>query len=152
MDLKFREYQVLRIKKQIKKEFLLLSNGSSQNCNIWITKIKPDLNKFGLKAYKVLNKLTLKIIRKSRYKNLITIVTGNFWLIYLNFKKNVILDKNILKNNLDLKFFKVLAVKLNNRIYSIKQLKSMNSLSFTLNVSLLYQFLLLQLKKIYTMV
>jgi hypothetical protein len=56
-----------------------------------------------------------------------------------------------LKNNLDLSFFKILAFKLNNKVYSSEQLKWISSLRFSVSISLLYQFLLLQLKKLYAL-
>ena len=148
MDFNFRKYQILRTRKFIKKEFLILTNGSSQNYKIWLTNIKPGLHKFNLKAYKIFNKLALKVIKKSRYKNLIEIISGTFLLVCLADKKGSI-NKNILQNDLELAFFKALAFKLNNKIYSSEQLKKISSLKFLGNLSLLYQFLLLQLKKLY---
>ena len=122
MDFNFRKHQILRTKKFIKKEFLLLTNGSSQNSKVWLANVKPGLYKFNLKTYKIFNKIALKVIKKSRYKNLIKIVTGTFLFVCLCDKK-LSISRGILKNNLDLSFFKILAFKLNNKIYSSEQLK-----------------------------
>lgn len=150
MQFSLRDYQLTKVKQLFQKELLLLSNGASQDSKTWLTNIKPSLHYFNLKPYKIYNKITLKAIKNSIYKNMAKTINGTFFLFSLNYSL-ISINKVILKNGLEPTFFNLLALKLNKKIYSMTQIKSIYSLKYKSNMSLFYQYLLRNLKLSYSM-
>ena len=145
MQLNLKNYQISKTKNYLKKNnFVLLSIGANQNSQNWL-KIEQELNKLQLNYYKTYNNTTKKIIKNSIYKNSINIINSTFFLLKPK-DKNKFSTKNNLINMVNSIFFTTLAIKLNKKFYSISQSKNINSFNYKKNMSLIYQFLLTNLK------
>ena len=151
MELNLKNYQISITKNYLKKNnFILLSISANQNSKNWL-KIEQGLNKLELSYYKTYNNTTKKIIKNSIYKNLIHIVNSTFFLLKPK-NTNKILTKSNIINMVNSVFFTTLAIKLNKKIYSISQSKNINSFNYKKNMSIMYQFLLTNLKFSNTMI
>lgn len=138
-----KNYQTIKIKKYFKKNSLFFFvHGTNQNVNNWI-KIEQELTKINFNYYKIFNKTALKTLNNSIYINTTTFINGTTFLIK-PFGNSF--SKSILLNNFEPLLFTILAVKFNNKIYGMNQLKYVNSLNFKNNLQLFYQFRLTNLK------
>ena len=143
--MKLKNYQKLKIEKYLKNNsILLLSSGINKKSNNWV-KLEQGLKKINLNYYKPYNKIARKIFKTSIYSNFINLINGPFFLLIP--KNETILNKKILKKE-TLEFFKfrLLALKLNKKIYSTKQIQKLNSFVYKESISVFYQFLLINLK------
>lgn len=142
--MKFKDYQNIKIKNYLKNDSLLLiSNGINQKSKNEIL-IKQEIKKLRITYYKIYNKLTVKIFKNSIYKNFTKLIYSPVFFFttkqkYFNVKTTKYLET--------LKFF-ILGIKLNKKIYTITQLKNIKSTKYKSIVSMLYQFLLINLKLI----
>nr|YP_009688006.1 hypothetical protein [Haslea nusantara]QDX17607.1 hypothetical protein [Haslea nusantara] len=147
MHFEFRDYQFLKIKQYLKEKFLLFSNGANQTSTHWLA-VEQSLHRSNLKYYKVYNKIALKVVNKSIYTNIGQLIKGTFF--FLKLEKNLpLVTKKKLFKELETIFFTLLSIKLNNKIYSIAQIKKIKSLKYKSNMALFYQFLLANLKGVY---
>ena len=145
MKLNLKNYQILKTKNYLKKNnFLLFSIGANQNAQDWLN-LEQELNKLQLNYYKTYNNTTKKIIKNSIYKNSIYLINSTFFLLKPN-KQNKIQIKSNIINVINSIFFTTLAIKLNKKLYLISQSKNINSLDHKKNMSIMYQFLLTNLK------
>ena len=143
--MKLKNYQKLKIEKYLKNNsILLLSSGINKKSNNWV-KLEQGLKKINLNYYKIYNKIARKIFKTSIYSNFINLINGPFFLLIP--KNETILNKKILKKE-TLEFFKfrLLALKLNKKIYSTKQIQKLNSFVYKESISIFYQFLIINLK------
>ena len=143
--MKLKNYQILKIKRHLKNNsILLLSSGINKKSNNWV-KLEQGLKKINLNYYKPYNKIARKIFKTSIYSNFINLINGPFFLLIP--KNETILNKKILKKE-TLEFFKfrLLALKLNKKIYSTKQIQKLNSFVYKESISIFYQFLIINLK------
>ena len=147
MHFKFREYQFSKIKQYLKTEFLLFANGTNKNASNWLI-VEQSLNNLGIKYYKIYNKIAFKAIKMSLLKNIKQLIKGTFFFLKLD-NNSLSINKKIFLKSLELIFFNLLSVKLNNKIYSITQLKNMSSLKYHNNIAILFQFLTVSLKSTY---
>ena len=147
----FRIYQHAKVKSYLKDNTLVFFvNGVNQSCINWV-KVEQGLKKLKFIYYKVYNKLTIKIFKISIFSNFSKMVTGPFFFLKIK-KKGLKIDKNILfSENLKPLFFTLFALKLNNKIYSIAQIKKLNSFNYNSNIALLHQFLSIHLKKLHVL-
>lgn len=144
--MKFKNYQNLKIKHYLKNNsILLLTNGINQKATNWV-KFEQGLKTINLKYYKPYNKISRKIIKNSIFLNFTNLINGPFFFLSIRNRK-ILFDNKILKKE-TLKFLKLqlLALKLNKKIYSIKQIQKLNSLIYKEVISVFYQFLLINLK------
>lgn len=144
----FKIYQFKKTKFYLKKNsFLFLANGISQISENWV-QVEQGLQKLNLIYYKSYNKLTIKILSISIFLNFSKIVSGPFFFLKPDqkfFEKyNVIL----FNENFKYLFFSLLAMKINNKVYSLLQINTINSLKYKSNITLLYQFLIINLKNL----
>jgi len=144
----FKIYQFKKTKFYLKKNsFLFLANGISQISENWV-QVEQGLQKLNLIYYKSYNKLTIKILSISIFLNFSKIVNGPFFFLKPDqkfFEKyNVIL----FNENFKYLFFSLLAIKIHNKVYSLLQIKNINSLKYKSNITLLYQFLIINLKNL----
>ena len=150
MDLYFKTYQYKKIKKVLKKKFIFFSNGANCNHKYWIS-TEQIVHKLKFNYYKTYNKTALKIINNSIYKNIHHIIHSTFFFITpQKLTENLILNKTILLNltNYNSPFlFSLLCLKLNTKLYSINQIKNINSLIYRYSINIFYQFLIFNLKK-----
>lgn len=152
MKLNFRNYQNIKIKQDLKKNnFLLFSIGVNQSAQNWIN-VEQVLHKLKLNYYKTYNNKTRKIIKNSIYKNLFNIFNGTFFFIKPKLNSKQKLVNNTVLKNLSSILFTIISIKINNKIYTIPQLKNINSFVYKNNIKIIYQFLLTNLKLLYTFV
>jgi len=141
-----KNYKINKAKNYIKtNNILFFFNGVNKNSNDWIH-TEQNLKKINFQYYKVFNKTTQKTLSNSIYNKTNNTVNGITFFI-----KPETTTKNLLKNNIvkDLKLllFILLAVKLNNKLYSATQLNKNNSFHYADNKLLMYQFGIVHLKR-----
>ena len=147
MKLNLKSYQINKTKEYFKdKSFLLFSIGANQNAQNWI-ETEQGLHKLKLNYHKAYNNIAIKIAKNSIYKNSLNLINSTFFFIEPSSKR--LLGKKSLLNGLNSALFNVLSVKLNKKIYAISQSKNMTSFNYKTNVSIMYQFLLTNLKSSY---
>ena len=123
---------------------LLLSNGINQKASNWV-KLEQGFKLINLNCYKPYNKIARKVLKTSIYLNFINLINGPFFLITPK-KKTILTKKLIKKETFEFLKFRLLAMKLNKKVYSIKQIQKMNSFAYKETISVFYQFLLINLK------
>jgi hypothetical protein len=136
--LNFKTFKILKTTKYIKNNNLLLfAYGINRLSNNWVL-TEQKLEKLNIKYYKVFNKVPQKL-----FNNSIFIYSTNFIstvLFFLHLKDNSRnLEKFQIKELSSILFF-VLSFKLNNKIYTLKQLKNLNSFKYIDNKLVLYKF------------
>jgi hypothetical protein len=90
---------------------------------------EQDLKKINFSYYKVFNKTATKTLKNSIYNNIKPIINGiTFFIKPASIPKQ--LTKEVILDNFEPLLFMILAVKFNNKIYSITQLKKTNSLDY----------------------
>lgn len=143
--MKFKIYQTLQTKNYLKnKSFIFISNGVNRKAINWL-KFEQNLKTINLNYYKIYNKIGKKIFKASTYTNFINLINGPFFFLSVN--NNKIIPKKLLKKDLlELLKFIILALKLNNKIYSLKQIKKLNSFIYKKEITTFYQFLITNLK------
>lgn len=147
MDYNSKNYELIKLKKLFKaNDFFFLFHSAKLNLNQWV-QTEQKLKKSKLKYLKVLNGTGLRLLKNSVYKKLIPIVYGFIIYINLNFQTTK-LNLSFLKNDLK-PFFELITVKLNSKIYSISQLKEIQTFSYQSTVFNLHQSLDRYLKIIY---
>merc|ERR1711862_964603 len=144
MDFNSKDYQTAKLKNFFKiNGFFFFFHSAKLNLNQWIHTEKN----LKLNYSKVLNGITLKLFKNSIYANISSIICSFVLFINSNFKTTE-LKFNLIKKDLK-PSFELISVKLNNRIYSISQLKGLNIFSYKKNVSNLYGSLDQHLKTSY---
>ena len=145
MKLDSKTYKMNKTKNFIKNNSLFfIYNGSNKKATDW-TQTEQKLINVPCEYYKIFNKIASNIFDNSTFKNFKSTINGITFFIKpaLN---NEIIKKRVFLTDLKFLLFKLLAVKLNNRIYSIKQLNKTYSMSYRHNKILLYQFGIVNLK------
>ena len=149
MDYNLKKYQILKLKKYFKNNnFFFILHSSKINSKEWI-QIEQKIKKLKLKYYKIFNGTASKIIDNSIYANYTQVISSLIVFIKPTFKSTEIKLK-ILEKELK-SLFILLSVKLNNKIYFISQVSSINSFSYKQNVFDLYKVLEKSLKVPYTL-
>jgi hypothetical protein len=145
MKLTPKNYKTIKTKSYLKKNNLFFFlNGINQNSNNWI-RTKQDLQNLNLSYYKIFNKTSITTLKNSIYKNNDAPINGLTLLIKPT-NPNILITKKILFN---LDPFIFLALKLNNKIYSLTQIKQIHSLNYY-NIKLLfYKFSITNIKPHY---
>jgi hypothetical protein len=142
-----KNYKINKTKNYIKtNNILFLTDGVNKNSNDWI-RTEQTFKKISFKYYKVFNKTTKKALNDSVYGRIGNNINGITFFIkpYTSEKKNLL--KNTIVKDLKSLLFLLLAVKLNNKFYSAHQLNKSNSLNYTDNKLLIYQFGVAHLKR-----
>jgi len=147
MDFNLKSYRVLKVKNSLKNcDFFFFFHSAKLTSNEWVS-IEQDLKKLKLKYYKVFNGTTSETLKNSVYKNFNQIICGIILFIEPRFKLTTLELTSIRK---DLKpLFALLSVKLNNKIYSIEQLKGFKAFSYKQNMFNFYKSLEKGLKLTY---
>lgn len=147
MKLNLKNYQILKTKQYLKENNLIFfSIGANQSAQNWIA-TEQGLHKLKLNYHKIYNNIAIKVTKKSIYKNSLSMINSTFFFIKPS--GNQLLNKRILFNGLNSVLFNLLAVKLNKKVYSISQIKNMSSFNYKTNMSVMYQFLVTNLKLSY---
>ena len=134
MDFNLKTYKRLKIEYYLKTvNFFFFFHGASLDSENWI-KTEQTLVKNKLKYYRVFNTLMIRTLNCSIFKNVTTLLHGPIILINSNDPK---LTLKKLKNINPL--VNLLCLKLNNKIYSRKQIKNIKKLSYIENVSIFHK-------------
>lgn len=146
MKFNSKSYKINKTKDYVKtNSILFFFNGVNRNSTDWIH-TEQNFKKLNLKYYKVFNKTTKKVFNDSIYCNVNNTINGiTFFITPEESTKN--LFKNTITKELKLLLFILLAVKLNNKLYSANQFKKAPSFNYLDNKQLLYQFGVVHLKR-----
>ena len=142
MKFNLKTYQLSRSKKYLTEHSLLiLSYNANQNSFNWLS-VEQGLHKLNFKYYKNYNNTTIKMIEKTIFRNFLQMISSTFFLLRTEQINNKFLTNKILlvKNLQDVQF-NIHSLKLNNKIYSITQLKKINSLRYDDSIKIFHQFL-----------
>ena len=140
MKLHIKKYKLLKTRKIFKKvSFFLLYNTTTPTNNI---KINQELKKLNLTYYKLHNNLTKQIFKNSIYTNYQPLLNG---LIILIFPKTPVNLKELKKLN---NILTLIGVKINNKIYPINNIESLNNLHYDKTYLNLLKTLKISLKSI----
>ncbi len=136
MSFNLKDYKWLKIKYYFKKVnfFFFFHNPALDNEN-WV-KVEQAFFNSKLQYYRVFNSLILNVLKVSIFKNLATLIHGS--IILLNSKIDKLTLKKITDNAVIINF---LCLKLNNKIYSSKQIKNLVEFSYEKNIYLFYKML-----------
>lgn len=144
MQLDFKSYKAIKTKNYVKKENIyFFFNGVGKNSNYWIS-IEQNLKTINFDYYKIFNQMSRKILNKSLYKNIKWVINS---LTFLIKPKTNQLFKQILIANFESILFNLLAIKINNKVYQMVQLKKNYSLEYQNNKKLIFQFKIINLRK-----
>ena len=139
MDFNLKNYRVFKVKNYFKKcNFFFFFHSIKVTSTEWVV-IEQYLKKLKLKYYKILNGTTRKTIDNSIYKNFTQLISGTILLVEPQFKTTV-LNLNLLEKELKI-LFALLSIKLNDKIYSVEQLKNFKVFSYKQNMFYLFQLL-----------
>lgn len=140
----FKIYQFLKIKSFLKtNDIIFLVSGINLNQNSLI-QLEQNFIQLNFVYYKVYNELTIKLFKNSTFSNFNKLISGPFF--FFRTKKRIMIDILDFENSKFL-FFLLLALKFNNRIYSILQIRNLYSINYKSNLVVLYQFLMTSIKK-----
>lgn len=145
MEFSSKEYHIQKTKNYITKNNLFFFfNGINRKSNNWIVS-EQELKKMFFSYYKILNKISKKTLNNSIYLNSSSLINSVTFLLKttLNNKK---LTKQVLLKNFESLLFILLAIKINNKIYSKNQLINNFSFNYKENKLLLFQFSLTNTK------
>lgn len=146
MEFNSKDYQILKTKDYFKtKNFFFFFNSINHDSNSLVI-LEQKLNSLNFNYFKVFNKLTNNILKNSIYNN-IKIANGIIFFIKPKMDSKA-QSKQIIVSNFELLLFTLLAIKLNNKIYTTMHFKNMDSLEYKENKLSLYQFGALNFKKI----
>ena len=136
MDFNLKTYKCSRIKQYFKtSNFFFLSQGTSSYHENWI-KIEQILVGYGLKSYRILNKLMITTLKNSMLKNVLVLTHGPIILLTNNDNNITVTFKEL--DNIN-PLINLLGFGLNNKIYFKKQIKNLKKMSYLENVSLLHK-------------
>jgi|MDSX01.1.fsa_nt_gb hypothetical protein len=147
MKFNLKDYKVYKIRQYFKtNKFFIFYHGVSLSAKNWI-KIEQDLSKAKLNYYRSYNSLTKNVIADSIFKNLIQLINGPLFFITLNQKESA---GQTLKKLIEInKLLSVLCARLNNKIYSLRQLQNVSTLNYVTSIVKFQSFLKLLLKTPY---
>jgi ribosomal protein L10 len=144
----FKTYKINKIKSYFKKKSCVIlchvPNSSAKN---WL-KIQKQFYNYNIKCYKIHNNITKEVLSNSIFKNLVLMPKGSVCLIYfeeetklrVKIQQLLTLNKSIL----------ILGLKLNNKVYSYSQLKTLFTINYEKNVKVFQKSLKKLLKLPYT--
>ncbi len=152
MQFNFKNHQASKTKKYIvKNNIILFSNGANQSSSNWRL-TEQELYKLNLNYHKIYNNAAIKVIKNTIFKNSQQIVNSTFFFLTLKQNNSIklLLNKSLIFKSLQNIKFTLCSMKLNDKIYSIPQLKNIYSLKYNISIKMLYQFLVTNLKLSYT--
>jgi len=147
MDFNLKNYQIVKLKKYFKNNDLFFVYQSVKLSLTKWTQTEQNLKKLRLSYYKPLNRTTAKTFQNSVYKKFSSLIGGFILLITTDSKVSKLNLESIIKNLRP--SFNLVSVKLNNKIYSLSQLKDMKDLSYKKSVFNLHKTLDKHLKTTY---
>jgi len=149
MELTTKSYKINKIKNYIKTNHIFfLFTGNTMKSYDWIV-TEQILKNISFKYYKISNITAIKTFNQSIFDQTKATINGITFFIIPNPNVSSI-TKQLLFNKIKPLLFSLIAVKINNKIYSNKQLKNTRSLNYKTNKLLLYQFSITHLKFYYS--
>ena len=146
MEFSLKKYQDNKTIELLKKNsFLLFSINANQNAKNWLV-IEQNLSKLEITYHKSYNNSAMKIFRKSTLKNLENLIGSTFFFLKPKKVKQTMIRSNTI-NSLSSTQFTILVFKLNNKMHSIPQIKTLNTFNYKKNAQIMYQFFSTTLKK-----
>lgn len=141
MKIFLKNYKTETTKKYIKlNKLMLIFNGINLDSNNWLT-TEQTFKNLNIKYLKVYNKTSINLLNDSIYKNLKFLINSiTMFIIINNFKRFT------LTTNFDPLVFIFLALKLNNKIYTNKQIKNLSSYKYIDSKLILFQFCITNIK------
>lgn len=138
MEFSSKNYHLKKTKNYtVKNNLFFFFNGINKKSNDWIS-VEQELQKLSFSYYKILNKISKKALNNSIYVNVTPLINSVTFLIKPEKNKKE-LTKHLLINNFDHLTLIILAVKLNNKVYSKNQLSDIFSFNYKENMLLLFQ-------------
>ena len=139
MDFNLKDYQIFKLKKYFRaSELFFLSHSAKSNLERWVP-IEQNLKKLKLNCHKTLNSTTTNVFKNSIFHNCSDAISS--FVVFINPKfKSTKIEMVALSKGLK-PTFSIVALKLNNKIYSSAQLKDFKYLSYRKNVFNLYKSL-----------
>ena len=134
MHFTLKSYHVLKLKNYFKnKSLFIVFHCAKLNLKEWV-QIEQKLKLLQLKYYKPLNKMTINELKKSVYCHYKFMING--FVLFLTYERVSDLDSisnlNYIQTNLKPLLVKV-SLKLNNKLYSPKQLVKLQKISYRNN-------------------
>jgi len=131
MDFNLKTYKCFRIKHYLKTvNFFFFFQGTSVNNESWI-KIEQGFVNHELKYYRILNKLMINTLKNSVFKNVIVLIHGPIILLNNDHNGTKLTFKELENIN---PLINLLGLRLNNKIYSKKQIKNLKRISYVENI------------------
>lgn len=147
MELTTKNFKIEKTKNFIKHNNLFIFlNGINRNSSDWVL-IEQELKKINFNYYKISNKTSKYALTNSILLNTSSLINSMTFLL-----KPIKTNKEINKNTLykfDTLFFSLLAIKINNKMYSKNQLQKLFTLNYKDNKLILYKFLISNTKIIF---
>jgi len=130
MDFNLKTYKRFKIKYYIKTtNYFFFFHGTSLNNENWIN-IEQLMANHKLKYSRIINKIMINTLSNSIFKNLTLLIHGP--IILLNSNNANLTFKELENINPSMK---LLGFRLNNRVYSKKQVEKLKKLSYLENIS-----------------
>ena len=134
MKLRLKIYKFYKLKQFLKNHSLFfIYHTNSLNSKNW-NYLEKKLTKLNLGYYKVKNKLFIKLLKQSIFKNLILLINGPILIIFPKYKK---INKLNLTKLLSLHdSLQLISFKLNNKFYLLSQIKNLKTFNYKQTVSI----------------
>lgn len=133
-----KKYQTIKINSHVKTNTFLFFFLSNKSKNINWKKNEQMLKKLKLTYYKTINKIVLKELKNSIYKNFTPLISGVILLVTTHSKQFEKFEQ--IKNTLQ-KDFSLVSLKLNNKIYSVNEVNQISRFSYNKSLFIFYQSL-----------
>jgi len=132
MDFNLKTYKHFKIKRYFKTiHFFCFFHGTSISNENWI-KIEQIFANNGLTYFRIFNKLMINTLKNSIFKNLIVLIHGPMFLLNIKDSKLTLKELDDLSQLINL-----LGFRLNNKVYSTRQIKNLKKMSYLKNVVIL---------------
>lgn len=115
--------------------FFFFFQGTSVDSENWI-KIEQGFANYELRYYRILNKLMSNTLKSSIFKNLVVLIHGPIILLSSENNNAKLTFKELESIN---PLINLLGVRLNNKIYSKKQIKNLKKMSYSDNICIFHK-------------
>lgn len=146
MEFSSKEYHIKKTRDYVtKKNLFFFFNGVNKKSNDWIN-VEQELQKLSFSYYKILNKISKKTLNESIYLNVSSLINSVTFIIQPERTGGKEITKQMLLKSFEPLGFILLAVKVNNKVYSNKQLLDILSFKYEENKLFFFQFSVTNIK------
>jgi hypothetical protein len=146
MEFSSKKYHIKKIKNYIiKNNLFFFFNGINRKSNDWIN-IEQEIQNLFFSYYKILNKISRNTLNDSIYANTSPLINSVTFLFKPLINNNNKITKQKILTNFESLLFRLLAIKLNNKVYSKNQLINNFSFKYKENKLLFFQFNTINIK------